>query len=92
MNTFKTIDVDSTTFSASSVTDTLKFSVMVNPAITNASLPNGTELGINYNPPTQVTLALLAPQKSFVYVIGDFNDWKVDQNYFMKTKLSESVI
>lgn len=68
----------------STATDTLKFSVMVNPAITNASLPNETELGINYNPPTQVTLALLAPQKSFVYVIGDFNDWKVDQNYFMK--------
>ncbi len=66
------------------VTDTLKFTLMINPAITNESLPAGTKLGINYNSSTSVTLALFAPQKNFVYVIGDFNDWKVDQNYFMK--------
>ncbi len=66
------------------VSDTLKFTLMINPAITNTSLPPGTELGINYNSSTSVTLALFAPQKSFVYVIGDFNDWKVDKNYFMK--------
>jgi len=65
------------------VTDTSKFTLMVNPPLVNSPLPTGTGLGVNYNSTTSVTLALLAPQKSFVYVIGDFNDWKVDQNYFM---------
>ncbi|MFQ6614948.1 MAG: alpha-amylase family glycosyl hydrolase, partial [Fidelibacterota bacterium] len=31
-----------------------------------------------------VTLALFAPGKEFVYVIGDFNDWRVDTTYFMR--------
>jgi 1,4-alpha-glucan branching enzyme len=76
------------------ITDTLKFSLMINPTITNESLPAGSELGINYNSSTSVTLTLLAPQKSFVYVIGDFNNWKVDQYYFMKkdSARSDSVV
>ncbi|HKI78052.1 MAG TPA: alpha-amylase family glycosyl hydrolase [Ignavibacteriaceae bacterium] len=69
-----------------SLTDTIKITLMINPAISLTSQPSGTELGVNYNSnsTTSVTLALFAPQKSFVYVIGDFNDWNVDQNYFME--------
>jgi 1,4-alpha-glucan branching enzyme len=74
----------------SGVTDTVKFNLMINPAITNASLPPGTQLGVNYNSGTSVTLALLAPMKSFVYVLGDFNNWKVDQNYFMNKDSSRA--
>ena len=47
-------------------------------------LPNGIEAGINYINSTSVTLALYAPNKDFVYVIGDFNDWIPNPNYFMK--------
>ncbi len=64
--------------------DTVNFAIMVNPAVVKQSLPAGKILGINIDNPTTVTLALYAPYKSYVYVIGDFNDWKVDKNYFMK--------
>ncbi len=49
-------------------------------------LPQGMVDGINYiDDATTVTLVLYAPYyKDFVYVIGDFNDWQVDENYFMK--------
>jgi 1,4-alpha-glucan branching enzyme len=65
--------------------DTLKFDIMINPAITNSTKPAGTELGINYysNDQSKVTLELFAPHKSFVYLIGDFNNWEVNSNYLM---------
>jgi len=66
--------------------DTVTFTVMRNPAIKSLPLPSGNQAGINYgSDPTKVTLALYAPKKSYVYVIGDFGstDWKVDTAYFM---------
>ena len=87
-NNITIIGTDTTTLS-----DTLSFNVFLNSTVTEQALPTGNELGINYNNST-VTLALFAPYKSFVYVLGDFNDWKVDQNYFMKkqTVTADSVI
>lgn len=47
-------------------------------------LPSGIVDGINYIDQSTVTLVLHAPYtKNFVYVIGDFNDWNVEQDYFM---------
>ena len=66
------------------ISDTSSFAILVNPSAAKEQLPQGNQLGINYNSSTSVTLALYAPYKSFVYVIGDFNDWKVDSNYLMK--------
>ncbi|GMU95804.1 alpha-amylase family glycosyl hydrolase [Ignavibacterium album] len=65
-------------------TDSTSFMMFVNPPIVNAPLPTGIRPGINYTSPVTATLALFAPYKDFVYVIGDFNDWKVQTNYFMK--------
>ena len=65
-------------------TDSIKFAAVINPPVQSASLPQGNQLGINYNSSSSVTLALYAPHKSFVYVIGDFNNWKVDTAYYMK--------
>ena len=66
------------------LTDTLKFAIMINPPVVNSPLPAGNELGINFKTdPTQVTLALFAPHKSFVYLIGDFNNWEVNTAYLM---------
>lgn len=64
--------------------DSTSYMIFVNPQIINAPLPNGNCPGINYTSPVTATLALFAPYKDFVYVIGDFNDWKVQTNYFMK--------
>jgi 1,4-alpha-glucan branching enzyme len=66
------------------VTDTTQFFIMKNPQVVNASVPAGIVDGINYLSNTSVVLSLFAPYKSFVYVVGDFNDWKVDTLYFMK--------
>ncbi len=67
----------------SGVTDTLLFAVMIHPPATNLPLPAGNIHGINYTSSTSVTLALYAPYKDFVYIIGDFNDWMVDSSYYM---------
>ena len=67
----------------SNITDTLSFIIMINPVAQNLPLPAGNIHGINYTNSTSVTLALYAPYKDFVYVIGDFNDWKVDSSFYM---------
>ncbi len=64
--------------------DTTAFYIMVNPAVQEEASPAGNVDGINYTGATSVTLSLFAPYKKFVYVLGDFNDWKVDTRYFMK--------
>ncbi|MDL2247635.1 alpha-amylase [Bacteroides sp. OttesenSCG-928-J23] len=51
--------------------------------------PSGTEDGINVTSPTSVTLVLYdkdknGKRKDHAYVIGDFNDWKVNNDYQMK--------
>jgi len=78
-NEIKVVAVDT-----SNLKDSSSFVIMKNPAIKNLPLPAGNDFGINYqSSPTEVILALYAPQKKFVYVIGDFNNWKVDTTYFM---------
>ena len=48
--------------------------------------------GINYDPadPTKVGLALYAPGKAYVHVIGSFNNWAVNGNYLMKRDTSNT--
>lgn len=66
------------------VTDSKTFVIMKNPAIKNLPMPAGNLQGINYGAdPSKVTLALFAPQKKNIYLLGDFNDWKVDTAYYM---------
>ena len=60
--------------------DSTLFVIMINPEVKNLPIPPGSQIGINYN--TRV-LALYAPGKKFIYLIGDHSDWKVDQAWFM---------
>ena len=53
-------------------------------ANTFASLPQGIRDGINYINDSTVTLCLYAPQKKYVFVIGDFNNWEVGNQWQMK--------
>ncbi len=46
-------------------------------------LPSGTEDGINYTSDTSATLVLYAPGKAYVYLIGSFNDWEIDNRYLL---------
>jgi 1,4-alpha-glucan branching enzyme len=65
-------------------TDSSRFVIFINPPVEDAQLPQGIIHGINYENSTTVTLALFAPYKEFVYAVGDFNDWKVDTDYYLK--------
>ncbi|MEM6723805.1 MAG: alpha-amylase family glycosyl hydrolase, partial [Bacteroidota bacterium] len=61
-----------------------EFTYVVNPAVNTASLPTlNSKLGVNYLSSTSVRLVLHAPLKNYVYVLGTFNDFTPDVNYFM---------
>ncbi|HFE64786.1 MAG TPA: hypothetical protein ENK14_10295, partial [Caldithrix sp.] len=66
------------------ITDSTMFYILINTPVVQAPVPAGVLDGINYPGSTSVTLCLFAPYKKFVYVIGDFSDWKVEPQYYMK--------
>ncbi|MDR1951010.1 MAG: Por secretion system protein, partial [Bacteroidales bacterium] len=51
-----------------------------------AALPTGLKDGINYynDDKTKVTFVLSAPHKSHIFVVGDFNNWRLSPDYQMK--------
>jgi glycosidase len=61
------------------------FYFIVRPPLTLEVLPQGIVDGINYLSNTSVILSMYAPVKDFVYVIGDFNNWELDPNFYMKS-------
>jgi len=58
-----------------------KFHYIVKQTPNVANLPAGLKDGVNYISTTSVTLSLLAPQKSFIYIVGDFNNWEIRPEY-----------
>lgn len=64
------------------ITQTKVISINPTPVVENP--PAGSKDGITYINSTTVRLQLYAPNKNFVYVLGDFNNWQFDSNYFMK--------
>jgi len=65
--------------------DTLLY--IVQPPVTIQNPPLGIKDGINYLNASTVILQLLAPNKDFVYAVGDFNDWELRLDYQMKRTL-----
>ena len=65
---------------------TKKFVVATTPNVQTAAIPSWIRQGINYdaNDATKIGLAIYAPGKSYVHVIGSFNQWAVNSNYLMK--------
>ncbi|SFI16911.1 alpha-amylase family glycosyl hydrolase [Halpernia frigidisoli] len=63
-----------------------KFAFGNTPVVQSAAIPAYIKQGINYDPadPTKVGLALYAPLKTYVHVLGSFNNWSVNSNYLMK--------
>lgn len=60
------------------------FIYFVIPAPEIAAVPAGIVDGINYIDDNTVILSLYAPYKSYVFVLGDFNNWQYDENFYMK--------
>ena len=67
-------------------TDEASFFYTIRTATVLESRPAGIIKGINYNEldNTKATLCLIAPNKSSVYVVGDFNEWNILEDYQMK--------
>ncbi|MBC8048381.1 MAG: T9SS type A sorting domain-containing protein [Fimbriimonadaceae bacterium] len=65
----------------SSVSDTTTYFIL--PDITVADLPAGVHQGINYMDDNTVTLVLFAPYKDYVFAIGDFSNWELQDDFFM---------
>lgn len=63
--------------------DTLTFAYFAKNDPTLLSLPAGAQDGITYLSDTSVLLVLYAPMKSSSFLLGDFNNWQVDNNYQM---------
>ncbi len=64
-----------------SVTDSVNY--FVRGTIPEAEIPEGWIKGINYLDDDSVGLVLFAPNKEYVFVIGDFTDWALDENFMM---------
>ena len=67
----------------SSTSDTASFSFIHNLEVQTAPLPAGIKDGVTYVNDSTIYLNLTAPFKNFVYVVGDFNNYTIDTNYFM---------
>ncbi len=66
------------------ITKNANFILRQNPSV--QAVPSGLLDGITYNTTdaSKVTLAITAPEKKFVYIVGDFNNWQLDANYLMR--------
>jgi len=70
------------TSGSSTVADTIY--VCVPAPVTNLARPAGVKDGINYIDNTSATLVMYAPEKSNVFLIGDFNNWLQVNAFQMK--------
>lgn len=72
-------------FGDKTVSSEKTISIYLRQLSTVAELPEGMKNGINYDPAdaTKATLVLLAPLKEFVYLVGDFNNWEIQDAYQM---------
>lgn len=73
---------------ASNGTKTIADSVniIVRPSVITEELPAGVKPGINYIDNTTVTLVLKDPaaKKSYAFAFGDFSDWLMNEDFYMK--------
>ncbi|MBK9256422.1 MAG: DUF4961 domain-containing protein [Saprospiraceae bacterium] len=74
------------TYTATTASDTVSgsFSYIIRPQVDIAALPPGSKLGLNRLSDTEIRLVLQAPGKQYVYVLGDFSDWNISNDFYMK--------
>lgn len=72
------------TATLNSQTVTKEVSVLVKSTTQIASIPSGMKNGLNKNNDGSVTFVLTAPNKTDAFVMGDFNNWLLNETYHMK--------
>ncbi len=81
----QTVEFELTATHSGGQSITIEFTAIITPVVISQPIPDWAVQGINYNQTTtRATLALYAPGKSFVHVIGSFNDWTISNDYLMK--------
>ena len=73
-------------------TKSTTFQVVVKPTVTEAAVPSEMKDGINLNlsDTTKATLVFYAPEKEFVHLIGNFNNWELNDTYLLKKDSSNN--
>ncbi|WP_244825051.1 alpha-amylase family glycosyl hydrolase [Carboxylicivirga mesophila] len=66
----------------SSISATTKF--FVKGEVVNEPLPLGLKRGVNVIDANTATVVLFAPNKEYVYLMGDFNNWEPSNSAMMK--------
>jgi glycosidase len=69
-------------FESQTLQDSFHFTVV--PTTLIEDLPMSSELGVQVIDQQTVRFNLEAPGKSFVYLLGDFNNWKLNEQYLLK--------
>jgi 1,4-alpha-glucan branching enzyme len=67
-----------------SITKEQEISVYVKTTTQNQTRPSGIKNGVTKNADGTVTFLLLAPQKQDVFLLGDFNNWSLQESYQLK--------
>lgn len=70
------------TLNSSTVTN--EVTVFVKSTTQTASIPAGMKNGVNKNNDGSITFVLTAPNKTDVFVLGEFNNWLLNETYHMK--------
>ena len=67
------------------------FQAIVKPTVAEMPVPSEMKDGVNLdvNDATKATLVLHAPNKEFIYLIGNFNNWEINNNYLLKKDSSK---
>lgn len=78
LNYFKAVAKNSTEMVADS------FSYYNRPEVVIEDVPEGIVDGINYIDENTVILSLYAPDKEYVFAIGDFSNWQISNDNYMK--------
>lgn len=81
-----TIEILAITESGQSRSQTISFTYIATPKVTEEPRPEGLEDGITYHleDPSSVSFSLFAPGKEFVYIIGDHSNWQAQETFLMK--------
>lgn len=86
VNSDSNMELTATNAANSNDVQSKTFTYIPTPNVQTAEMPGYMRPGISYNPsdPTKVGLALYAPLKNYVHVIGSFNNWQINSSYLMK--------
>ncbi len=77
-------DVIFTAIDKAGASDTIEFTLLIHDVQPNEPPPPGTVPGVTVIDGQTATIALFAPHKNIVYLIGDFDDWLVTPEHQMK--------